>query len=82
MTTQLPRSKLRSYGLAWSSDATVVFYVRFDDAQRPHQLWRHQLGTDPAQDILVLEEAMIGPDDLQFGIAALQHVPRPRRDAW
>jgi oligopeptidase B len=45
------------YGLAWSSDATVVFYVRFDDAQRPHQLWRHQLGTDPASDVLVLEEA-------------------------
>ena len=44
------------YGLAWSSDATVVFYVRFDDAQRPHQLWRHRLRTHPARDVLVLEE--------------------------
>jgi oligopeptidase B len=44
------------YGLAWSSDSTVVFYVRFDEAQRPHQLWRHQLGTDPSSDVLVLEE--------------------------
>jgi oligopeptidase B len=44
------------YGLAWSSDASTVFYVRFDEAQRPHQLWRHRLGTDPAQDTLVLEE--------------------------
>jgi oligopeptidase B len=44
------------YGLAWSSDCTVVFYVRFDEAQRPHQLWRHQLGTNPSQDVLVLEE--------------------------
>jgi oligopeptidase B len=44
------------YGLAWSSDSSVVFYVRFDDALRPYQLWRHRLGTDPDQDALVLEE--------------------------
>ena len=36
------------YGLAWSAAADFVFYVRLDEAQRPHQLWRHQLGTDPA----------------------------------
>jgi oligopeptidase B len=45
-----------SYGLAWSSDSAVVFYVRFDEAQRPYQLWRHHVGTDPALDVLVLEE--------------------------
>jgi oligopeptidase B len=44
------------YGLAWSSSSTVVFYVRLDDAMRPHQLWRHELGTDPTQDVLVFEE--------------------------
>jgi len=45
------------YGLAWSADATVVFYVRLDEAMRPYQLWRHRLGTDPAGDTLVYEEA-------------------------
>ena len=38
------------YGLAWSSRSDVVFYVRLDEAMRPYQLWRHQLGTDPAED--------------------------------
>ena len=44
------------YGLAWSTAADYVFYVRMDEAQRPFQLWRHQLGTDPAGDVLVFEE--------------------------
>jgi oligopeptidase B len=44
------------YGLAWSRDASAIFYVRQDPAMRPHQLWRHQLGTDPATDVLVFEE--------------------------
>ena len=45
------------YGLAWSAGADYVFYVRLDEAQRPYQLWRHRLGTDPAGDVLVFEEA-------------------------
>jgi oligopeptidase B len=44
------------YGLAWSAAADFVFYVRLDEAQRPFQLWRHQLGHDPADDVLVFEE--------------------------
>jgi oligopeptidase B len=53
------------YGLAWSSDSTVVFYVRLDESMRPHQLWRHELGTDPAGDALVFEE-----DDRRFSLGA------------
>ena len=45
------------YGLAWSAAADFVFYVRLDEAQRPFQLWRHQLGRDPGGDVLVFEEA-------------------------
>ena len=45
-----------SYGLAWSAGTDVIFYVRMDEAQRPNQLWRHLLGTDPAGDELVYEE--------------------------
>jgi oligopeptidase B len=45
------------YGLAWSSDSSTVFYTRPDEAMRPFQLWRHVLGTDPAEDVCVYEEA-------------------------
>jgi oligopeptidase B len=44
------------YGLAWSAATDYVFYVRMDEAQRPFQLWRHELGHDPAGDVLVFEE--------------------------
>jgi len=45
------------YGVAWSSSSTTVFYVRLDEAMRPYQLWRHELGTDPSHDVMVLEES-------------------------
>jgi oligopeptidase B len=48
-----------SYGVAWANDNQTVFYVRVDEAMRPHQLWRHRVGTDPSDDVLVYEE----PDD-------------------
>ena len=44
------------YGVAWSADASVIFYVRLDESMRPHQLWRHRVGTDPEGDVLVYEE--------------------------
>ena len=45
------------YGLAWSAEGDYVFYVRMDEAQRPHQVWRHRLGADATRDDLVFEEA-------------------------
>lgn len=45
-----------SYGSAWASDNTTFFYVRVDDAQRPFQVWRHQLGTRVEDDVMVFEE--------------------------
>jgi oligopeptidase B len=45
-----------SYGSAWASDDSTFFYVRADEANRPHQIWRHSLGADPATDTLMLEE--------------------------
>ena len=51
------------YGLAWSAEADYIFYVRLDEAQRPYQLWRHRLGTDPGGDALVFEES-----DRRFGL--------------
>jgi oligopeptidase B len=45
------------YGLAWSSDSRTLFYVRPDEIMRPFQLWRHVVGTDPAEDVCLYEES-------------------------
>jgi len=44
------------YGSAWASDNATFFYTRPDSAMRPHQLWRHTLGTPASDDVLVYEE--------------------------
>jgi oligopeptidase B len=46
-----------TYGLAWADDARTCFYVRPDDAVRPHEVWRHTLGTPASADVLVFREA-------------------------
>ncbi len=43
-------------GVTWASD-TVLFYSRVDESHRPSKIYRHQLGTDPAGDILVHDES-------------------------
>ncbi|KGN33130.1 protease [Knoellia sinensis KCTC 19936] len=45
------------YGVEFSYDGRTLFYTRLDDAWRPHQLWRHVVGADPSDDVLVHEEA-------------------------
>jgi len=50
-----------TYGTAWAGDETF-FYVRQDAAMRPHQVWRHTIGTDSADDVLVYED----PDERFF----------------
>ncbi|MDP1818887.1 MAG: S9 family peptidase [Acidimicrobiales bacterium] len=50
-----------TYGTAWAGD-TTVFYVRPDAADRPHQVWRHEVGTATADDVLVYED----PDERFF----------------
>ena len=42
--------------LAWSLDARHFFYTRVDEAWRPHQVWRHEVGTPAEDDLLVHEE--------------------------
>jgi oligopeptidase B len=44
------------YGLAWSAGSRSLLYVVTDARYRPHEVWRHQLGTDPARDELVFRE--------------------------
>ncbi len=43
-------------GLAWSLDGRHLLYTRLDETYRPHQIWRHEIGTDPSADVLVLHE--------------------------
>ncbi len=51
-----------SYSTAWALDNRTFFYVRPDEANRPYQVWKHRLGTDPADDELVFTE----PDERFF----------------
>ena len=44
------------YGIAFSTDQEWLFYARVDDAWRQHQIWRHRIGGDPAEDQLIIEE--------------------------
>jgi oligopeptidase B len=50
-----------TYGSAWAGDHSL-FYVRPDAAMRPFQVWRHEVGTDAGEDVLVYEE----PDERYF----------------
>ncbi|MEP7160071.1 MAG: S9 family peptidase [Dermatophilaceae bacterium] len=44
------------YGLVWSADSTRLVYTRVDEAWRPHEVWLHLVGDDPAHDRLLLTE--------------------------
>ena len=44
------------YGVVWSLDDRYVFYTRADDAWRACEVWRHEVGADPASDVLVYAE--------------------------
>ena len=40
----------------FSADERYGFYVRLDKSHRPSKVFRHEIGTDPANDVLVFEE--------------------------
>ncbi len=61
-----------TYGTAWAGD-TTVFYVRMDAAMRPHQVWRHEVGTPTDDDVLVYQD-----DDERFYVS----VGLSRTEAW
>ncbi|QRG08893.1 S9 family peptidase [Xanthobacter dioxanivorans] len=42
--------------LLWSADARALYYIRRDAEHRPSKVFRHVLGTDAADDVLVYEE--------------------------
>ena len=61
------------YGLAWAADSRSLLYVVTDPAYRPHEVWRHELGTAPEHDSLVYRE-----DDERFELT----VRATRSGAW
>ena len=49
--------------IAWAEDNKTLFYAKQDpQTLRSYQIWRHELGSDPANDALVYQE-----DDDTFG---------------
>jgi oligopeptidase B len=45
-------------GLAWANDNTTMFYAKQDpETLRSFQVYRHVLGTEPSQDVLIYEES-------------------------
>ncbi len=45
------------YSVEWANDSKTIFYSILDESKRPYKLYRHTLGTDPAEDVLVYHEA-------------------------
>ena len=43
------------YGSAWSADGSVLFYLKVDEAWRPYQVWRHEVGKT-GDDVMIFEE--------------------------
>ena len=43
-------------GIEWANDNKTIFYTKLDNARRSYQLYRHELSTDPSQDILLYHE--------------------------
>ena len=46
-----------SGNFAWSQDSTCIYYTTLNSVHRPHRVYRHCLGNDPAHDELLLEES-------------------------
>ena len=43
-------------GVEWANDNKTIFYTTLDGAKRSYRLYRHTIGTDPSQDVLLHEE--------------------------
>jgi oligopeptidase B len=61
------------YSFAWANDNKTVFYTKIDDANRPFQIFRHQLENSADQDVLIYHE----PDESYF-----LSVGKTRSDAY
>ncbi|GAA3617894.1 S9 family peptidase [Marihabitans asiaticum] len=61
------------YGAVFSRDGSHLFTVRVDQAWRPYQVWRHEVGSAASGDVLVHQE-----DDERFWMG----IAPSRDDRW
>ncbi|WP_454685227.1 S9 family peptidase [Ancylobacter moscoviensis] len=55
--TDLPDVVTETTGdVLWSADGRHIYYIRRDAEHRPSFVYRHLLGSDPANDVLIYEE--------------------------
>jgi oligopeptidase B len=47
----------------WANDNKTLFYIVLNEAHRPYQLWRHNLGDAQSEDVLIYQE-----DDDRFHV--------------
>jgi oligopeptidase B len=45
-----------SHGVAWANDSRTLFYTMLDTVHRPCRLYRHLVGANPSEDVLVYFE--------------------------
>ena len=43
-------------GIEWANDNETICYTTLDEAKRPYKLFRHKIGTDASQDVLIFHE--------------------------
>ena len=57
-TGELLKDKIPNtyYSVEWANDNRTIFYNVLDEAKRPYMLYRHELGIEPAKDILIYHE--------------------------
>jgi oligopeptidase B len=53
LTDEIPNTY---YFTAWANDNKTIFYTVLDEAKRPYKVYRHTLGTNLAEDVLVYHE--------------------------
>ena len=44
-------------GVEWANDNKTIFYITLDETLRPHKLFRHVVGSNPTEDIMIVHEA-------------------------
>ncbi len=80
----VPRSY---YGGAWTAASDQFFYTVHDAAYRPHQIWRHAIGTLADKDVLVVSE----PDERfeltvratrSGGLVVIRSASRDTSEVW
>lgn len=58
----------------WANDNQHVFYIRKDSSLRAFQVYRHQLGTDSSEDVLIFHEEDDTFDVNVFKTKSLQYI--------